>query len=166
MDNGRTRKLLTSARSKVGVCDRHKCAVPSRMEEKKKEKEEPAEDTIVSSAPSNPSTTTTEFGAPTSSSFSSSPSPAYEYSDMIEIRVRPCAQAPALKKNKLILDRSKTIGQLEKALKKMLKYQDSLFLYVGSGFAPTPDQTLNDLFDNFSVRNVLDIHYGFQEQWG
>ena len=134
------------------------------MEEKKKEKDEPSEDTAVSSTLPNPSTT--EFGTQTSSSFSSSPSPAYEYSDMIEIRVRPCAQAPALKKNKLILDRSKTIGQLEKALKKMLKYQDSLFLYVGSGFAPTPDQTLNDLFDNFSVRNVLDIHYGFQEQWG
>ena len=119
--------------------------------------------------------TTVEPDAPTSSSSSSSsvaataeatPTNQYEYSEMVEIRVRPCAQAPALKKNILTLDRSKTIGQLERALKKMLKYEGSLFLYIGSGFAPTPDQTLDDLFACFSVRNILDIHYGFQEQWG
>lgn len=75
--------------------------------------------------------------------------------------------------------------KVDKFLRKQLKYDSSLFLFCGSGFSPTPDQVLQDLFDvckNLTSDNIylslyirlqsfqsggeLVIHYGYQEAWG
>ena len=75
-------------------------------------------------------------------------------------------QAPALKKDKFKVDKKITVSKLERFLRKQLRNEEPLFLYCGSGFSPTPDQTLEDLYDNFQVGDSLVVYYGFQEQWG
>ena len=81
--------------------------------------------------------------------------------------LRPVGEAPALKKGKYKLDGTKCLSDVEKFLRKTLGTVDQgLFLYCGSGFSPTPDQNLQDLYDCFNVGGELVISYGIQEAWG
>ena len=47
-----------------------------------------------------------------------------------------------------------------------MSHDQALFLYCGSGFSPTPDQNLQDLFDSCQVGGELVVNYGVQEAWG
>lgn len=82
--------------------------------------------------------------------------------------LRPVGEALGLKKSRYKLDGSKSISEVEKFLKKTLGMtsDQSVFLYCGSGFSPTPDQNLQDLFDNFQIGGELVVNYGVQEVWG
>ena len=84
------------------------------------------------------------------------------------IFLRPVGEAPGLKKTRYKLDGSKAIVEIEKFLKKTIgiPHDQSIFLYCGSGFSPTPDQNLQDLFDNFQTGGELIVNYGVQEAWG
>lgn len=84
----------------------------------------------------------------------------------VNLFLRPVGEAPALKKAKYRLDGRKCLIDVERFLKKTIGTNQSLFLYCGSGFAPTPDQNLQDLFDCFQVGGELVITYGIQEAWG
>jgi ubiquitin-like protein ATG12 len=82
--------------------------------------------------------------------------------------LRPVGEASGLKKTRYKLDGSKSIIEVENFLKKTLgmSLNQNLFLYCGSGFSPTPDQNLQDLFDNFQTGGELIVNYGIQEVWG
>lgn len=93
----------------------------------------------------------------------------------LPIFLRPIGDAPALKKQKFKLDGSKSLIDVEKFLRKSLTAATaadsgsaigSLVLYCGSGFSPTPDQLINDLFASFQVGGELVISYSLQETWG
>jgi ubiquitin-like protein ATG12 len=82
------------------------------------------------------------------------------------LHLRSVGEAPALKKNKFKLNGEKQLIEVEKFLKKSLGQDKSVYLYCGSGFSPTSDQLLQDLFDNFQAGGELTINYGIQEAWG
>ena len=84
----------------------------------------------------------------------------------VNLFLRPVGEAPALKKAKYRLDGKKCLLDVERFLKKNIGTNQSLFLYCGSGFAPTPNQNLQDLYDCFQVGGELVITYGLQEAWG
>jgi hypothetical protein len=63
------------------------------------------------------------------------------------------------------MDRSKSIMDVEKYLKNSIK-KSNLFIYCGTGFSPTPDQKLDDLYDCFQTRGKLIVYYGLQESYG
>lgn len=82
--------------------------------------------------------------------------------------LRPVGEVAGLRKTRYKLDGSKAIAEVEKFLKKTLEMspEQSIFIYCGSGFSPTPDQNLQDLFDNFQTNGELIVNYGIQEAWG
>lgn len=82
--------------------------------------------------------------------------------------LRPVGEVAGLRKTRYKLDGSKAIAEVEKFLKKTLEMSadQSIFMYCGSGFSPTPDQNLQDLFDNFQTNGELIVNYGIQEAWG
>lgn len=84
------------------------------------------------------------------------------------LQLRSVGDAPALKRNKFKLDGRKAVVDVELFLKKSLGVgaEQALYLYCGTGFSPTPDQSLQDLHDSFQVGGELVISYGLQETWG
>lgn len=84
----------------------------------------------------------------------------------VPIKLRSVGQAPPLTQTKFQLSGTRSIVEVEKYIKKALKTEKSLYLYLGSGFSPTPDQLLQDLFECFHVGGELTIMYGVQETWG
>ena len=87
--------------------------------------------------------------------------------DEITVFLRSLGGAPALKQSKFKLKSSNSIYDVEKHLKKALGVKQSLFLYCGSGFSPTPDQSIKELHDCFKTSsNELILSYGLQESYG
>jgi ubiquitin-like protein ATG12 len=82
--------------------------------------------------------------------------------------LRPVGEVAGLRKTRYKLDGSKAIIEVEKFLRKTLEMSadQNIFIYCGSGFSPTPDQNLQDLFDNFQTNGELIVNYGIQEAWG
>jgi ubiquitin-like protein ATG12 len=82
--------------------------------------------------------------------------------------LRSIGEAPALKRNKFKLSGAKQLVEVQRFLSKSLGLPPghALFLYCGSGFAPTPDQALRNLFDCFQIGGELTISYGVQESYG
>ncbi|KAI3966333.1 hypothetical protein MKX01_007176 [Papaver californicum] len=39
--------------------------------------------------------------------------------------------------------------------------RDTLFVYVNSSFSPNPDESVNDLYNNFGVDGKLVVNYAF-----
>lgn len=84
----------------------------------------------------------------------------------IAVILRAVGEAPQLKKKELTVSGEKSLLYIETALRVKLKLDRALYLYCGTGFAPTPEQKLQDLFDCFQINGTLEIKYGFQETWG
>lgn len=86
----------------------------------------------------------------------------------IPIHLRSVGNAISLAQQKYKLEGTKVIYEVEKFLRKsfQINAEQSLYLYCGSGFSPTPDQLLQDLFDCFQSNGELIIFYGIQEAWG
>ncbi len=92
----------------------------------------------------------------------------------IKIHLRPVGAAPALSQAKFKLDGNKPLVEVQRFLQKKLasigeekeKERHSLFMYCGTGFSPTLDQSLDELFNCFATGDELIIVYGLQEAWG
>ena len=84
----------------------------------------------------------------------------------VNLHLRPVGEAPALKVSKYRLDGTKCLLDVDRFLQKTVGTGQHFFCYCGSGFAPTPDQKLQDLFDCFGVGGELVITYGLQPAWG
>lgn len=75
----------------------------------------------------------------------------------------------ALTKPKILLSGTRLLYDAEKALKSKLPSEEakkSFYFHCGSSFCPTPDQSLQDLFDCFQIGGELVLQYGIREVWG
>ncbi|KAL4584413.1 hypothetical protein LXL04_009014 [Taraxacum kok-saghyz] len=45
-------------------------------------------------------------------------------------------------------------------------HRETLFVYVNSAFSPSPDQLVNDLYDNFGFDGKLVVNYACSMAWG
>ena len=97
---------------------------------------------------------------------SATPSVETAAENKVLLVLKAVGDAQPLKHNKFKLNGGKPIMEVEKFLKKQLNYDKSIYLYCGSGFSPTPDQLIKDLFECFQISGELLIFYGFQETWG
>jgi len=92
--------------------------------------------------------------------------------DGVRIILRPAGgNTLRLAQQKFMLDGSKTVLDVQVFLTKKMAAagQDTssgMYLYCGSGFAPTSDHSIADLFRDFKTGNELHILYGCQEAWG
>ncbi|TNV71803.1 hypothetical protein FGO68_gene16195 [Halteria grandinella] len=92
--------------------------------------------------------------------------------DGIEISLNAVGKASKLKTSKIKVKRKHTFQnvitfvrtQLEKG--QALKPDQSLFLYINSQFAPSPNERINDLFECFKTQNMLIVNYSITEAWG
>ncbi|XP_075230610.1 autophagy-related 12 isoform X1 [Lycorma delicatula] len=86
----------------------------------------------------------------------------------IDILLKATGNAPIMKKKKWAVDPERKIGCLIDFIKKYLKLEpsDSLFLYVNQAFAPSPDQTVKNVFDCFGTDGKLILHYCKSQAWG
>jgi len=92
--------------------------------------------------------------------------PIDDETETVVVFLRSLGGAPALKQQKFKLKSCTNIFDIEKYLKKALSVS-SLFLYCGSGFSPSPDQSLKELYDCFKTSsNELILSYGLQESYG
>jgi len=86
----------------------------------------------------------------------------------IELRLQPTGDAPIMKKRKWVVDPQKTVGQINKFVREYIKLdeKENLFMYVNQAFAPSPDQTLNNLYECFGSDGNLVLHYSKNQAWG
>jgi len=84
----------------------------------------------------------------------------------IKIHLVAVGSAPMLKKNKFSISSQEQFSTLQERMRKMLKVQSGLFLYINQGFVPSPEDLVGDLGDLFSIGGELQIHYSIQEAWG
>ncbi|VDN05300.1 unnamed protein product, partial [Thelazia callipaeda] len=87
----------------------------------------------------------------------------------VEILLKAVGDAPILKQNKWMVDESKTVAELTIFLRNYMKLSDSdsLLLFINQSFAPSPDQTLQNLKDCFaSGDSKLIINYSKTPAWG
>ena len=83
------------------------------------------------------------------------------------LHLRAVGEASSLKRNKFKLNGTKTILDVQQFLLKSLGHTNkSVYIYCGTGFSPTPDQLIQDLYDNFQTNGEVIITYGIQETWG
>ncbi|KAJ7382587.1 Ubiquitin-like protein [Desmophyllum pertusum] len=86
----------------------------------------------------------------------------------VEVLLKAAGDAPIMMRKKWQVDGSKQVAYIIEFIKKYIKCepQDSLFVYVGQCFAPTPDQTLQNLYDCFGADGKLVLHYCKTQAWG
>jgi len=86
----------------------------------------------------------------------------------VEVLLKAAGDAPIMVKKKWVVDGSKQVAYIIEFIRKYIKCepQDSLFVYVGQCFAPTPDQTLQNLYDCFGADGKLVLHYCKTQAWG
>lgn len=86
----------------------------------------------------------------------------------VEVLLKAAGDAPIMVKKKWVVDGSKQVSYIIEFIRKYIKCepQDSLFVYVGQCFAPTPDQTLQNLYDCFGADGKLVLHYCKTQAWG
>jgi len=86
----------------------------------------------------------------------------------IDLVFQPTGDAPILKKKKWTVCSSKTIGWVINFLRKFLKISegDTLFLYVNQSFGPSPDESIQSLYDCFGADNKLTLNYCLSQAWG
>lgn len=74
----------------------------------------------------------------------------------------------ALKQQKWMVTRDRTVGGICQFLKTQLKVEleSTLFLYVKQTFSPSADVTLGTLYDCFGSEGRLVFHYSTTESWG
>lgn len=91
-------------------------------------------------------------------------------SKKLQIRVQflAVAGAPILKKNKFQVRNTMSVGEVSAFLRKTLKIRegDPLLIYLCSSFAPSLEQNLGELYDQFKVNDELVIQYAITKSWG
>jgi len=88
--------------------------------------------------------------------------------EKIEVRLQPTGDAPIMKKRKWAVKPQQTVGQINKFVRGYLKLdeKENLFMYVNQAFAPSPDQTVQNLYDCFGSDGNLVLHYSKNQAWG
>ncbi|KAF6201742.1 hypothetical protein GE061_004137 [Apolygus lucorum] len=88
--------------------------------------------------------------------------------DKITILLKATANAPIMKKRKWLVEPDKNIASINQFIRKLLHLEDSdsLFLYVNQSFAPSPDQTIRNLYACFETDGKLILHYCTTQAWG
>ncbi|CAH3037156.1 unnamed protein product [Porites evermanni] len=86
----------------------------------------------------------------------------------VEVLLKAAGDAPIMVKKKWQVDGTKQVAYIIEFIRKYIKCEphDSLFVYVGQCFAPTPDQTLQNLYDCFGADGKLVLHYCKTQAWG
>lgn len=78
--------------------------------------------------------------------------------------------APVLQSTKWNVNASSTIEEMVRFLRKQLKSKldksQSIFIYVNQSFAPSLDQTIQNLFDCFESDKKLVLYYATVQAWG
>ncbi|XP_025835030.1 autophagy protein 12-like isoform X2 [Agrilus planipennis] len=80
----------------------------------------------------------------------------------VDILLKPTGNAPIMKKKKWTVDADKQLGWIIEFVKKYLKLDSEEQLT----FAPSPDQTVRNLYDCYSTEGKLVLHYCKTQAWG
>lgn len=88
--------------------------------------------------------------------------------EKIEVIFRNAGNAPIMKKTKWAVNASFTVSDTIKFIRKYLKLDNnlSIFLYVNQSFAPSLDQTIQNLFDCYESDKKLVLYYATTQAWG
>ncbi|ORY38649.1 autophagy protein 12 [Rhizoclosmatium globosum] len=88
--------------------------------------------------------------------------------DKVVVRFKATGSAPILKQQVFKITASQRFQAVILFLRKelALTQSDSLFLYVNSAFAPSPDETVSTLFKNFGAEGSLIVNYSTTAAWG
>ncbi|GJQ81491.1 hypothetical protein Trydic_g14646 [Trypoxylus dichotomus] len=88
--------------------------------------------------------------------------------EKIDIYLRPTGNAPIMKHKKWSVEADKPIGRIMDFMRKYLKLdaEERLFLYINQTFAPSPDQTVRNLYDCYNTEGKLILHYCKTQAWG
>lgn len=80
----------------------------------------------------------------------------------------PVGGAPILKRRRWEVDSTQTVHFITSFIRKKLELHksDSLFVYVNQSFAPSPDQSVRNLFDCFGSDGKLVLAYCRTPAWG
>lgn len=88
----------------------------------------------------------------------------------IEIFLKNTGNAPVIKDNKTkwLVRASAKVSDISKLVVKILKLDpsQSIFIYVNQSFAPTLDQTVQNLFDCYECDKKLVLYYATTQAWG
>lgn len=135
--------------------------------------EDGASDTMHSINPSNPDNsescnTTKKLDKPKSINPSVKTFQSFNAVLSVDILLKPTGNAPIMKKKKWAVDADKPISWIMEFIKKYLKLEpdEHLFLYVNQSFAPSPDQTVKNLYECYSTEGKLVLHYCKSQAWG
>jgi len=96
------------------------------------------------------------------------PSVSAALSVKIEVLLKPVGDAPIMKQKKWSVEANKSVAWIIAFVRKYLKMNvgDSLFIFVNQCFAPSPDQTLGNLFECFASDGKLVLQYSTTQAWG
>ncbi|EDO48009.1 predicted protein [Nematostella vectensis] len=88
--------------------------------------------------------------------------------DKVEVLLKAAGDAPIMKRKKWAVEGSKTVAYLIEFIRKYIRCEpsESLFLYVGQAFAPSPDQLVSNLYNCFGADGKLVLHYCKSQAWG
>lgn len=86
----------------------------------------------------------------------------------IEVLFRHTSNAPIMKKSKWAVNSTSTVSDCIGFIRKYLKLNAnlSIFLYVNQSFAPSLDQTIQNLFDCYETDKKLVLYYATTQAWG
>ncbi|KAH9501316.1 hypothetical protein DERF_012170 [Dermatophagoides farinae] len=90
-----------------------------------------------------------------------------EKNNKVPLLLIPTGNTPILKKKNFKVDSNFTIGQLKVLIKKFLNLEsnEALFVYVNQIFAPSLEQTVQNLFDCFGCDGKLILYYSKAQAW-
>lgn len=86
--------------------------------------------------------------------------------EKITIRFQPIGLTPAINPRVFKIASNQSIATLGKFLKRKLRNNGGLHLYVQNSFLPNPDEVLGDLYDLFKTGNELIISYCYDVAFG
>ena len=97
-----------------------------------------------------------------------SPQPEPSNSNQVIVVFKNVGGAPILKQSKFRVSTNKKIAHLLGLVRKAASFEpgQSIFIYINQSFAPSPDQTIQNLYDCYACDNKLVLHYSITVAWG
>lgn len=88
--------------------------------------------------------------------------------EKVTVQLNPAGDAPILKVRKWAVQGDRPLSAVIEKLNKALKCVEgeSVFVYVSQSFAPSPDHTLQTLYECFGSDGRLVLHYCKSQAWG
>lgn len=88
--------------------------------------------------------------------------------EKVIIRLMATGNAPILKTSVFKLSSTHQFSHLISFIRRQLSLKDSesLFCYINSSFAPTPDERIDGLYKCFGIDGSLTINYSLGKAWG